>query len=233
MDSMINCFSFPPQFESVQKKLIVSQVKRKNEQEKKFTHRIWHLLHIIGIVEGNSSRRLTAVEHNKRLYNAQFINHTARTMAQHNTQHECLSHSESGFWGFSVSTQTICCVFRVILLFSLRPGTTHIQHVLVYVFSLLSIKPSQPSPSPSAPPSRNTPHLSSSFSHSHSTPRRRRWKYLPTQHSTEHGTNFQHYCSNPRWQRKTIFRLIPFHFRRTVVASSPAHDVSNLCDFIP
>lgn len=37
MDSMINCFSFP-QFESVQKQLIVSQVKRKNERGKKVAH---------------------------------------------------------------------------------------------------------------------------------------------------------------------------------------------------
>lgn len=149
MDSMINCFSFPP-FESVRKQLIVSQVKRKNERrQKSCTHRIWHLLHIIGIVEGNSSRQLTAVEHNKRLHNARFINHTARTMAQHTTW----IFISLGVWLlrlFSFNANNMLCVscysvvlspsqhytystcFSLCFFTSLQPSNPHHHHQLLH-----------------------------------------------------------------------------------------------------
>lgn len=56
---------------------------------------IWHLLHHWN--RQFISFALQTLKHNKRLHNAQFINHTARTIAEHKYF--------SRLWGFSVFTQ--------------------------------------------------------------------------------------------------------------------------------
>lgn len=159
------------------------------------------------------------MEHNKRLHNARFINHTARTMAYNINVYLTRSLASEAF---QFRTQTICCVFRVILLFSLishlpLQNSTHIQHVLVYVFSLL-----HPTLAITiSPPTRR-------ISFPLSTLRWRRWEYLPTQHSTKHGTNFNIF--QPSTLVENYFQTHSSFFFARCCCCSPnsASDVSNL-----
>lgn len=58
-------------------------------------------------------RSLSTLRHNKRLHNAQFINHTARTMAQHKY------FLTPRFWGFSLFTQNN--MFNMFSVYVFRP----------------------------------------------------------------------------------------------------------------
>lgn len=78
---------------------------------------IWHLLH-------HWNRQFISLppptlKHNKRLHNAQFINHTARTIAEH-------KHFLSRLWGFAVFTQNN--MFNMFSVYVFPPSFFHSYH---------------------------------------------------------------------------------------------------------
>lgn len=90
--------------------------------------KFWHLLHHWNRRKAIHLKSRQHWKHNKRLYNAQFINHTTRTIAQH----KYLSHSAlvlSSFnWGFSSFQHKQYVVCFVLFLF-------YVQHVFTLCFS--------------------------------------------------------------------------------------------------
>lgn len=134
---------------------------------------------------------------------------------------------------FSFNANNMLCVSCYSVVLSLRPSTTHIQHVLVYVFSLLSSHPN--------------PHHHHQLLH----PTTRRISLPPflTLIQLRDGGDENIFPLNTQQNMEQIFNIIaptldvreenyfsthsfPFSSHCLLLAP-PVHDVSNLCDFIP